>query len=48
MRANLKTVSDWNVVYMDQNLIELVKNLKALYNRYEGHRKPTMALVRAK
>ena len=48
MRNRLKTVRNWENISTTQNVIELVKATKALCYKYEGHRHPTMALVRAK
>ena len=48
MRNHLKTLPNWDTTYVTQDLIELIKATKSLCYKYEGHRHPVMALVRAK
>ena len=47
MPEKLKTVQNSDDICVNQKLVELVKHIMALCYRYEGHRQPMMALIRA-
>ena len=48
MRLKLKMAINWNMIYIEKSIFDIIKNINVLFYRYECHTQTTMELLQEK